>query len=152
MKLFKKLYEASVFSPIGFPGNNDQIMATLFHRAAATLYLLYALWGFTSTITGIPSVINTYGDFTQVVFAFFVFLVAVPACIGATFFPRTGRLEMHFEMAFVGLIFFVYVIAQIVTGSINGTMLILSVLVVPISRAIFIYLILIRTASKENTE
>lgn len=147
MRLFKILYSKSVFSPLGFPGSASDTLATLFHRTAATVYMLYAAWGFSSTLRGIPSVDSAFGDFSQFVFSFFVLVVALLACVGATFFPKTGRLELFAGASFAGLIFFVYLLSQIIDGSVDGAVLITSILVLPIARSVFIYLTLIKTAA-----
>jgi hypothetical protein len=153
-KLIERIYRASVFAPITRELVGVRLMATLFHRGSATLYLGYAIWGIASAIFGIPSLIETHGHLWQIGFSFLVFMACAPAAVGATFFPKLARLEMFMASAFVGLIV-LYIGTLIVSGIVGhdpgrpiSAILIGTVLIFPAIRVIFIYYALIK--NEEN--
>jgi hypothetical protein len=154
VKLLERIYRASVFAPITRELVGVRLMATLFHRGTATLYLGYTIWAIASAIFGIPSLQQTQGEIWQVGFSLLVFIACAPAAVGATFFPRLARLEMFAAASFVGLILF-YVIELAVTGLASGdagrpisAILIGTVMIFPAIRVVFIYFTLIR--NEEN--
>jgi len=152
-----KLYGLSVFSPLDPEKDHhpNETLAVLFHRTAATLYFLYAIWGLTTTWSGIPTLIEANGDIWQFFFSFGVFLICVPACIGATFFPHTARLELFTGSGFIAAII-VFMAFQLSSAfqdiaHFGGFALLATILVVPLSRGIMIYRTLIKQA-KDNEE
>jgi hypothetical protein len=135
----------TVFNKIQDPPKHpNEVLAIFFHRTAAVLYFIYAIWGISSIALRIPSISEELGSIPQIVFSALVVLVTVPCCIGATFFPRLGRLELFSSSSFAMLL--VIYEGLILIEGLEGNMhhlvsfiLILSTLVVPVSRASFIY-------------
>jgi len=151
-----RIWSMTVFrrTAIGDSGMND-LLAIFFHRLAATVYLVYTIWAVMSTITGIPSLIRQNGDLWQVIFSVMVFVTAGSSCFGATFWPRTARLELFAGSSFVSLIavYVFFAIQNVVTGgdgSWAGVVLVFSVMVLPACRTVIVYLFLIRQAAEKK--
>lgn len=151
------LFGQTVFSNIPKNAVADKILAILFHRSAAMLYLIYAAWGLTSMFGFTPIIILTEAGEFQRVFAVAIFAFSTAAFFGALFFPRRGRLELFAGAGVSALIAF-YVGSLFLAGfmgndpdaaKIPGAVYGASHLVVPIARTIFIYLTLIKKAAKE---
>lgn len=155
MRVLRDLYDVSVFKPIrtsSIVGSN-KVLVALFHRSAATLYLVYSIWGLLSVLDGLPVLSHTAGNVWQESFSAAIALVCIPACIGATFFPKTARLEMIAGSSFVSLIiiYIGFTFWSIITNgapSIQGGILLLSLLVLPVARVMFVYRALIEAAGK----
>lgn len=153
MELIKKLYHYSVFNPmrVGYIPPT-MVISMLFHRTAATVYLLYAIWGLITGFGTSPTLDDQGSELFSNFFSLSVVLAAIPACVGATFFPRTGRLEMYAASAFTGLmvVYLVFSLGRVITGESQwgSIVLLLSILVIPIARFSFIFLTLVRTQEK----
>ena len=132
----------------------NDILAVLFHRLAATLYLLYSLWAIVSIITGIPSISRLQGDTFQLIFSSVVLITTAPACVGATFWPILARLELFFSSGFIGLLllYMYFVIYNILFshGSWAGSLLVVGYIVLPICRVVIITILLLRQAREEK--
>lgn len=153
MQLFKKLYHYSVFNPMRVGSiPPTMVIAMLFHRTAATVYLLYALWGIVTGFGTSPTLDDHNSELFSNFFSLFVVLTAIPASVGATFFPRTGRLEMFSASAFTGLmlVYLAFSLGRVITGEAQwgSIILLLSILVLPIARFSFILITLVRTQEK----
>lgn len=154
----KKFLSTTVFNPLEKVETPDKILAVLFHRSAATLYLIYFAWGLTSLFQLIPTIFMQQGSLFQQIFSVAVVATSGTAFVGATFFPRTGRLELFAGAAvtalitfYVGSLFFAGLTNLTVDGSkIPAAVYGSSHLVVPIARTIFIYKTLTRVAAKEQ--
>lgn len=150
MQLIKKLYHYSVFNPMRVGSiPPTMVIAMLFHRTAATVYLMYALWGIVTGFGTSPTLDDYNSELFSNFFSLFAVLTTIPAAIGATFFPRTGRLEMYAASAFTGLmlVYLAFGLGRAITGESHwgSIILLLSILVIPIARFSFILLTLVRT-------
>jgi len=146
-----KFISKTVFNPIGKEWLPDKVLAVLFHRSAATLYLIYSAWGVAAIFGSIPTIINFQGDTAQTFFSLLIAPISFLAFIGALYFPKLARLEMYSASSLVTLVaiyeFFVgYAFLQ--GDGPHGVAFILNLshLVIPISRIIFIYVTLIKQA------
>lgn len=150
MNVLRRIYKASVFSPITRELVGVRLLVTLFHRGMAVLYFLFAVWGVASAVFGIPSLQQSQGHLWQFVYSLLVFAAAAPAMIGSTFFPRLARLEMYASSSFVSLIVF-YIAQLFIGGVLSGdasrpitSILIATIAVFPILDVVFIYLTLVK--------
>lgn len=152
------LYDISVFKPIRMSEiiGADKVLVALFHRSAATIYALYSMWGVAATIGGIPSIAETAGAGWQLAFSSVVALISIPCAVGATWFPKTGRLEMFAASSMVALLLVYFCILNYRgiaegTPSINITsILIFSLCVIPAARVAFVYRYLLDSETKRN--
>jgi len=148
----QRIRSRTVFAPVTAGTPSDTILAVLYSRTAATLYLIYFVWSVTALTVGIPTVLRAQGDFGLLVFAILVMATSAPMLVGASCFPRLGRLELYASSAFVVLALFYLVIVAINVlvghGALAGFVLISSVLVVPLSRSAFIFWTLLRSEPK----
>lgn len=149
--IVRKLLERTVFNPIGGKWSPDRVLAILFHRSAATLYLIYGCWGLVSIFGSIPTLVHFQGDVVQLVFSFLVMPMSFCAFVGALFFPAFARIEMFSAASLVTLvtIYEVFVFIAFLQGDVPhgvGFVLNLSHLVIPIARIVFIYVTLIKQA------
>ena len=146
----------TVFSPMDKIWIPDKVLAVLFHRSAATLYLIYSLWGITSIFGSLPSIVAAQGDIVQIVFSLMVAPISFAAFVGALYFPKFARLEMYTASALFTLVglYELVVFWQFTQGNPSyGPQFVLNIshLVIPGSRVLFIYLTLIKQAGdKEN--
>lgn len=130
----------------------NEVLAVYFHRSAASIYMIYALWGILSIGFSVQTIEEAIGAAPQIVFAALVILITTPACIGAMFFPRTGRLEL-FSASPLAMLLAVYIgisIIDMIDGGewnhLPSVVLLISTLVIPIARAVFIYKTLTKQA------
>lgn len=151
----KRLYTYSVFARQSSYSHPNARLAALFHRSAATLYTIYAIWGILAIVNRIPTLSEAIGHVPQLVFSALTVLVCIPAGIGAMYFPRTAKLELLAASSFIVLLliymFFLFIkaLTEHSPPSWAALTLIASCLVIPIARAAFIYVTLIKQA-KEN--
>ena len=61
MKLFSRILDKSVFRRIPRAAAMDTLLAMLFHRAAATIYMLYTAWGIIGAVVGIVTTSDLLG-------------------------------------------------------------------------------------------
>lgn len=145
----RKLIGRSVFRSIRGK-TMDGVFTNMFHRTAATLYALYALWGAIVVADGLPTLVNQQGSEWTTIFALFVVATAGPAALAATFFPRLAQIELYAGVSFAALLlvylFFVLVNLWEGIGSAASTELIASVVVVPVARTAIIVWFLIQQA------
>ena len=134
----------------------EAILASLFHRASATIYACYVVWSIVAIFNGIPSLVAANGSQWQVLFSIAVAITATPAMFGATFWPLFARLEAFAGSAFVGLIL-LYIgflvanqLAGVGTGSWAGVFLIMSILVIPGCRCVVVIVFLMRQAAERD--
>jgi hypothetical protein len=144
----------TVFRPIGPDARPDKVLVVLFHRSAALLYLIYSLWGISSIFGSIPSIVQTQGDWVSIFFSALVTPISFVAFVGATYFPRFARLEMYTAASLVTLVTiyeFFEVLAFFQGNEHAGVSLVLnlSLLVIPISRVILIYIMLVKQAGDQ---
>lgn len=155
MTTLKNIIRNSVFNniPKGLPMND--MLAVLFHRSAATLYLIYATWAVISIALGIPSIISGIGDTGQIFFSLLVLFTAGPACFGSTFWPNMARLELFSGSAFV-MTMLIYLFFQVqyaiyTENSWAGVVISLSFLVLPIARTAIVITFLLRQTQERIT-
>jgi hypothetical protein len=154
VKILKRIYRASVFRSMkGYP--MPDVFAAWFHRKAAILYLVYVGWAILQlTIEGAPSLVEQQGDQWTSIFAIFVILTTGPACLGATFFPRLAHIELYAGFLFAVLIcvYLFFLVLNVVKGegSIAGTELIASILVMPVGRTAIISYFLVKQAEADR--
>ena len=152
MKKLKSIFARSVFRPIPRNAPMNDILAVLFHRLAASVYLIYTLWAIVSIIDGLPSIIRERGDTFQLAFSILVLLTTGPSCLGATFWPLLARIELFFGSSFVGLlILYLYFLVQNAlynTGSWPGFILIWSIIILPACRTVIVVILLLRQAKE----
>jgi len=158
MTWIKKLWQTSIFFPLTLERSYvNETIALLFHRSAALLYFLYAIWGVSTTFGGIPTLIRINGDTWQVFFSLLIALTSLPAFVGACYFPRLSRLELFAISSFSSLIF-IYIGVLIVlafhgdTARFAAIPLITSLAIIPLSRIFFIYTKLIKQAKDKVDE
>lgn len=150
----RKVYTASVFRKMPDDFTMSDVFATLFHRLAATTYLIYSFWAISVLIDGVPSLVRQQGDQWTAIFAAFVLVLTAPACFGATFFPQAARTELFAGAGFVALMAFYYyfLIVDVVTrsGSVAGIVILSSVVVMPIARTVIIIYFLLKQAKQRK--
>lgn len=134
----------------------DSLLAILFHRAAATLYLFYVIWGFIA-LSGFGVMPITEGAgalIGRVVFPFIVIVSAGLAALGATFWPNLARMELFAGSAFcMSLVIYLYfVVTRAIggEGSWSGFVVLLSILVIPAARTVVVIVLLFRQAHPEQ--
>lgn len=150
-----KLLKHTVFEPLNDDWAPDKVLAILFHRSAATLYLVYFLWGVTSIAGSIPALTQAQGNLFQSFFSLLVSIVSSIAFFGALRFPRNARLEMFSaaSLSTLVVIYAVFLAVAFFDGSrAYGPAFILSLsyLVIPTSRVVFIYVTLIKQAGSKS--
>lgn len=150
-----KLLNNTVFNRIEKDWKPDKVLAVLYHRSAATLYLIYALWGVASVFGSIPTIVAAQGNLIQSFFSLLVAPISFTAFIGALYFPKLARLEMYCAASLVTLVVVYEIFVAIAFFQGNppngvGFILNLSHLVIPTSRIIFIYLTLIKQAEEKE--
>lgn len=157
IKFIKEAKAKSVFRKMPDDYTMSDIFAALFHRLAATTYLIYSGWAVLVLLNGVPSMVRQQGtDFTTI-FAVFVLLTVAPACFGATYFPQAARTELFAGASFIMLmiIYYFFLIQNTIEtgGSWAGVVLLLSVVVMPIARtAIIIYFLLKQAKARKRAE
>jgi hypothetical protein len=145
-----------VFARIGKGASMEAILAALFHRASATIYLGYSLWSIAAVFYGIPTLIEARGTDWQVLFSIAVALFSVPACFGATFWPSFARLEAFAGTGFVGLIllYIFYIVVSVVGGIGPSTWasvpLIGTILIIPTCRSFIVIMFLVLQAKERE--
>jgi hypothetical protein len=108
------------------------------------------MWGLLSISFKVQTISEALGHAPQIVFSALVLLISIPACLGAMFFPKLGRLEL-FSSSSLAMLLAVYnalILIDVFSGNVDrlvSFVIVLSTLVVPISRAAFIY----RTLTKQ---
>ena len=135
----------------------DTILATMFHRSAATLYFLYALWAAVALVTGIIPITEGLGNFIgRGVFPLLVMVTAAPAGLGAAFWPNMARLELFSGSAFVMtlLIYLWFIGSRTLSGESNwaGFVVSLSYIVIPLVRTILVIILLLRQAEERKLQ
>lgn len=150
----RKLIARTVFNRLDPIAHPNETIAVLFHRLAATSYFLYALYGVVSFLNGVPSIVlavGHFGDYISALFSLLVFISAAPAAYGALTFPRHARVELFSGAAF-GSILVIYLVILFLSGA-SGThasfaqvCLIAAIVTMPLCRAAFIYLTLVKHA------
>lgn len=160
--LVHHLVDLSIFrplpvSPMGTGMSMNDILAILFHRAAATMYFIYALWGLFSLILGLPTLNSIDGLDWQLVFSAAVLLTAIPAGLGCVFWPAMARTELYAGSSFVAgmLIYMYFTLQNLFTnngGSWTSLILLLSIIVVPAARTVVITIFLLVQARAEKAE
>lgn len=154
---FKQILSQSVFRKIPKGAQMDTILATLFHRSAATLYFIYALWATFALVFSVIPVTQGLGAFSgQLVFPLLVFATSAPACFGATFWPNMARLELFsgsgFVMGILIYLFFVFQETVLRAGNWAGFIVLLSILVIPAARTAIVIVFLLRQAEARNLQ
>lgn len=153
----RRLLKHTVFSrPDEGWALSNEMLAVYFHRSAATMYMLYFVWAVVKFGTYLPVMhLDTDVNFGDL-FPLYIVPVALAACIGATFFPKLGRLEMFAASALVPLVL-VYIIIGIVLNldglhpvHWDNVPLNLVHLVVPAARVVFIVRTLVWNAAKRG--
>ena len=150
----RRLLNVSVFKKIPTDAAMNDILATLFHRATATMYLIYSLWAVVVFSTGLPSVLAAAGDPGVVGLSVAVLVTAGPACLGSTFWPKMARTELVGGSGFAAamLIYLGFLLWNILfnEGTWAGWVLIWSIVVVPLARTVVIILFLLVQARKRK--
>lgn len=145
----------TVFRPIESGTQVSQVLATLFHRTAVTLYGIYFAWGCVSLFAGIPSLRMEAGIEFQLLFSALIALLAPLAAAGALWFPKHGRMELFFGAALATSIA-IYLAFQAQAafsgdfGRLANFVLNLAHIVVPTARAVFVYKTLVRRANGDT--
>jgi hypothetical protein len=128
----------------------EAILAVMFHRLSASLYLIYCVWAVFAIVDGIPSLVSANGQQWQTLFSMAVLIFAAPSCFGATFWPSFARLELFAGAAFTTLlgIYIFYIIGNALFGggSWAAVVIISSVVIVPLARLAIVILFLLRQA------
>lgn len=147
---FQRFYRSTVFYNVKNPiiQQSNQILAVYFHRVAALSYFFYTVWA-------LISFLDARSD-DQDWFPLYVMPIALGASLGATFFPRTGRLELFASGSLIVLIcifLWLATASSIHHGSDTwaaNLALNLTHLIVPVARTIFILKQLLRDAMKRS--
>jgi hypothetical protein len=159
MMTLKTIVTHSVFRRL-LPGTPmDTVLATLFHRSAATMYGIYTLWAIVAFITGIIPIIDGFGTLIgRVIFPALILITAALSGIGASFWPNMARLELFAGSSFVMalIIYIVYIGARVVSGesgsSWAGFIIATSYLVIPTARTVLVIILLLRQAEERKLQ
>lgn len=148
----------TVFNKINPEGmHSNEILAIVLHRTAAILYYMYTAWGLVSIGINMPEFLTEHGHEFGDFFLFLVPPIALCAGLGATQFPKWGRMEMFAASALVSLI----IIFDII-GGINAwnnpehprlwanLLLNTTPIVLPVMRAGFIFRTLVWQSKKQK--
>ena len=135
----------------------DTILATMFHRSAATLYFLYFVWASIALVTGILPLTEGLGEMIgRLLFPVLVLITAGGAGVGASFWPNMARLELFAGSAFVMtlLIYLWFIGARVLSGESNLAALIvsLSYVVIPTARTVLVIILLLRQAEERKLQ
>lgn len=140
----------TVFQRVPIGAHPNELLAAWFARGMAITYTTYVVWAALTFSSSMPHVLESQGELWDWVFSLMTLLGSTIAVVGATFFPRTGRLEMFAGAGVIGLIA-AYIILGLVGGwTARGAIILGSLLVMPIIRTVWIYRTLIRTAEKSS--
>jgi len=154
LTLLKLILSRSVFSPILPNTAMNDVLAILFHRLAATVYMLYGLWATITIVSGIPPITQAEGDMYQIIFSTLVLITTIPACVGATFWPVLARLELFAGSGFLGLtlLYLYFILQSVILGEAtwSGFTLIWSIVILPASRTIVVIVLLLRQAHERE--
>lgn len=147
MRKISELVGRSVFKKMAPGREMNAILAVVFHRSAATLYLLYFAWGVAQTIQGAPSLVLNNGQTWTTIFAILVMITTAPSCFGATFWPNFARLELFAGSSVVTLLFAYIAILGYNTfflhnSTVGGWILSITVIVIPAARTAVVFLFL----------
>lgn len=149
-----KLINKSVFRRMPKGTAMNDMLAILFHRAAATIYLFYVGWGILQTWQGMPSLVRSNGQDWNTLFAVFIIATCAPACFGATFWPTFARLELIAGSSVVALllVYMYFLTVSVIQGeaSWSGWELLLSILVIPVCRTLAVVVFLMRQAENDR--
>ena len=156
IRLIKRVFNATVFAPVSDPHSVSDTLATLFHRSAATTYLIIAIWGVISWFVGLRTLSTLWGDPIQDSYSLLVTAAALIAFYGATFFPKHARTELMAASALVGLQvlytaslgWYVLAIGDTLDTRIPLLILSMTTWVMPVARSVFVYRLLVSTAPR----
>lgn len=155
----RRILSRSVFKPMPRGMAMNDVLAILFHRSAATVYMLYALWAIVSFIpapnTASPVTTEELGYMIgRVIFPLVVLILSTISGIGAIFWPVMARVELFAGSAFCAslLIYSVLTIGRAIEGtsSWSSVVLIFAVIVLPVARTVIVYLFLVRQAEERK--
>jgi hypothetical protein len=151
----KRVVSASVFRKMPPDYSMSDIFAALFHRLAATLYLIYSVWAVDVILRGVSSLVAQQGDQWTSIFAAFVLLTTGPACLGASFFPKLANLELYSGGAFIALmaVYYFFLVRNTIEtgGSEAGVILLMSIIVMPLARTLIIMYFLVKQAEARRS-
>lgn len=149
--MIRNIFNKSVFRPIERGSSMDSILATLFHRGSATLYLMSTLWGVAFLLSG-----RNFPDLWSLFLPVAVIVAAPIACLGATFWPIFARLEMVAGSSFVGLVvvYTLFTTWRAIVGFTpwSGVFVLLAMLVFPVARVAVICVFLLRQVRESKGE
>lgn len=152
--MIRRIFNKSVFRRMEKGSAMETVLATMFHRLSATLYLIYCVWAVVSIVVGIPILIRANGEEWQTLFSIAVLCLAAPSCFGAAFWPSFARLELFAGAMFTALLcvymFFVVSGALFSGDSWARVILVSSVLVVPAFRFTIVMLFLLKQAEERE--
>jgi len=140
----------TVFQRVPAGSHPNELLAAWFARGMAIKYTVYVVWAALTFSLSAPHLLESQGELWDGVFSLMTLLGSALAAVGATFFPRTGRLEMFAGSAVIGLIATYVVLGLAGGGTARGAILVGSLLVMPAIRTVWIYRTLIRTAEKSS--
>lgn len=142
----KSVFKSLPITPNGSGNSMNDILAVLFHRATATMYLIYSVWATISIVVGIPTLADIQGSEWQIYFSLSVLLTTAPAGLGATFWPAMARTELFAGSSFVAgmliYLFFSFQRAISGEGSWAGAVILISIIVIPLARTAVITIFL----------
>ena len=128
----------------------DSVLATMFHRVSAMMYLGFAIWASVSMLYFMPDLLGPGEQGFRAILAIGVFLMSVVACFGATFWPSFARLEAFFGAGLVGvLVAYVWDVVEDALAGLDTWRVVSGVmifLIVPTARLVIVTLFLIRQA------
>jgi hypothetical protein len=154
MTTLKNILRRSIFRKVPSDATMNDLLAILFHRTAATMYAIYALWAIVSIIGGLPSITHGLGDLGQITFSSLVLITSAPACFGAVFWPNMARMELVFGSGFTMtiIIYLYFLISRLIAagGSWAGFILVFSILVMPVARTSVVIIFLLRQAESRK--
>lgn len=144
------LINRSVFHGSTRGASMDSILATMFHRVSATMYLGFAAWAVVSAIYFMPDLLGSGEQGFRAILAIGVLVVSLPACFGATFWPSLARMEAFFGAGLVGVL--IAYLWDVVEDAFAGhdswrtVTTVLIFLIVPMTRWSIVVLFLVRQA------
>lgn len=148
--MINSIFRRSVFHSTPPSYAMSDLISTLFHRMAATVYLIYSAWAAVAIWGGIPALTSLAGIQWATIFAAIFLSSTALACLGATFFPALARLELYAGAAFSALLIvyflFTFIAALFNGGSGTAPLFVLGVAVLPVTRTLMILYFLLKQA------
>ena len=148
--MITRVFRRSVFHSTPPSYAMSDVIATLFHRMAATVYIIYSAWASVAIWSTLPALTNLAGAQWATIFAVIFLGTTALSAVGAAFFPLLARLELFAGSAFAALllVYFAFTLKAAVfdAGSWTAPLFVLGVAVLPSVRTLMILFFLLKQA------